>query len=190
MGKTMKKNKLFVISGPSGVGKNTLLNNFLAERPDFIFSVSYTTRAPRGGEIEGVNYFFVKKEEFQRCIKNDEFLEWAEFNENYYGTKKSFVEKTLAKEMNMILEIDTQGALQIKKKVKDAILIFIMPPSLEDLEKRLRGRNTEDEETIKKRLAFAESEIKRAKKFNYKVVNDSLDNALRSFKEVVNKELA
>lgn len=179
---------LYIISGCSGVGKGTLLKKFLENNPQIILSVSATTRQPRLGEINGVNYFFVSEEEFETSVKNDEFLEWARFSGNYYGTKKSFVEKTLAKGIDLILEIDVQGAKQVKEKMKEAVSIFIMPPSLKILEERLRGRHTEDEETVRKRLNEAEREIEAGKSFDYKIVNDNLDEALKGLQEIFNKK--
>ena len=134
---------LFVISGSSGVGKGTVIKEVLKKHPDFKLSVSCTTRGMRQGEVHGENYFFLTQEEFKNCIQNDEFLEWAEFSGNHYGTKKSFVEECLKKGENLILEIDTKGALNVKKIMPEAVLIFIAPPSLEELEARLRGSYTE-----------------------------------------------
>ena len=121
------KKKLYVISGSSGVGKGTVINAFMNRNKDFVLSVSCTTRAPRDGEIEGVNYFFVTKEEFTKCIENDKFLEWAEFAGNRYGTKRKYIEQWLNEGKNVLLEIETNGALQVKKKMDNAVLIFIMP---------------------------------------------------------------
>ena len=173
-----------MISGPSGVGKNTLLNRFLEQNPSLKLSISVTTRQPRPGEVDGVNYFFITQEQFLDSVENDDFLEWAQFSGNYYGTKKSYVEKTLARGSNLILEIDTQGALQVKSKISDAVLIFISPPSLADLEKRLRGRNTESEEDIQKRLAFVADEMRRAAGFDFTVVNDSIEEALAHLQKI------
>ncbi len=181
-----KKGKLFVISGSSGVGKGTLLKSLLVQHPDLKLSISATTRNPRPGEIDGVNYFFTNKQDFQKAVENGEFLEWAEFNGNFYGTKQLWVEKTLNKGENLILEIETKGALQIKKKLPDSVLIFILPPSLEELEHRLRGRNTEDEEAIKNRLAEAYREIECSKYYDYKVVNDDLEKALKELEALIN----
>lgn len=184
------KGKLFVISGSSGVGKGTLLNALLAQHPDIKLSISATTRTPRPGETDGVNYFFTKKEDFEESIKNSEFLEWAEFNENFYGTKQAYVEKTLNKGKNLILEIETKGALQIKQKLPDSILIFIMPPSLEELEHRLRGRNTESEEAIQNRLKEAFREIECSKNYDHKVVNDDLTRALKELEGIINSRIS
>jgi len=182
--------KLFVISGCSGVGKGTVLKEFMARNSDrFLVSVSCTTRKPRPGETEGVNYFFVTKEEFLRCIQEDKFLEHAEFAGNYYGTKKKFIRQKLDEGMNVILEIETQGALQVKKQMPEAVLIFIAPPSVEELESRLRGRHTEDENAIQKRLHEVTLELERSKKYDYIVVNDSVENAAVRLEEITRKEL-
>ena len=180
--------KLFIISGCSGVGKGTLLKMFLENNPDIKLSISATTRKPRANEEDGINYFFISKDEFQQAIKNNEFLEYAEFSGNFYGTKKNFVEKTLNKGTDLILEIEVQGAKQVKNQMPDAITIFIMPPSPQTLEDRLRGRHTEDEETIQKRLNEAKREIEAGSKFDYKVVNDNLNEALLNLQNIINTE--
>ncbi len=154
-----------------------------------MLSISCTTRAPRSGEVDGVNYFFMSKDDFKECIENDKFLEWAEFAGNFYGTKKKFINKCLEEGKDIILEIDTQGALQVKKQMPDAVLIFICPPSLEALENRLRGRHTEDEETIKRRLEAVKEEISRAESFDYKIVNDDLDRAVCELEKVIRGEI-
>ena len=178
------KGKLYIISGCSGVGKGTLLNLFLKKNPSIKLSISSTTRTPRAGEKEGINYFFVSKEEFLNSVKNDEFLEWAEFSGNYYGTKKSFVENTLNKGRDLILEIEVKGAGQVKKKMPEARTIFIMPPDKKELESRLRGRNTENEDSILKRLKESEREIEEGKKFDYIIVNDKIENALDNMQKI------
>lgn len=180
-----KVGKLFVISGCSGVGKGTLLKELLKIHPELKLSISATTRNPRPMEVDGVNYFFTKREDFLTAVENGEFLEWAEFNGNLYGTKESYVKKTLAKGENLILEIETKGALQIKKKIPEAILIFILPPSQEELEHRLRGRNTEDEATIRGRLNEALREIECANNYDFRVVNDDLNRALKELETVL-----
>lgn len=185
MNKNSCKKKLFVISGSSGVGKGTVLKGFLAKNPNFMLSISCTTRAPRKGEVDGVNYFFLTKEEFQNCIDNNKFLEWAEFAGNRYGTKKKYINQCLEEGKDIILEIDTQGALQVKKQMPEAVLIFICPPSIETLENRLRGRHTEDESTIQRRLQEVKIELERAEKFDYKVVNDDLDNAIAELENII-----
>ena len=177
--------KLFVISGSSGVGKGTVIKEFLQRHPEFKLSVSCTTRSPREGEVHGINYFFLSKDEFKSCIDNNEFLEWAEFSGNMYGTQKAYVETKLGEGKNLILEIDTQGALNVKKIMPDAQLIFILPPSLEELEARLRGRHTETEEAIKKRLQTVKSEMENSKHFDFQIVNDSIENAVVNLEKVM-----
>ncbi len=177
--------KLFVISGSSGVGKGTVINKFLSLHSDFKLSISCTTRKKRDGEQEGINYYYLSNEDFQKSVKNNEFLEWAEFSGNYYGTKKDFVEKYLANGENLILEIDTKGALNVKKIMPESILIFIAPPSVEELEARLRGRHTETEDAIQKRLASIKLEIENSKQFDYKVINDTVENAVKKLEEIM-----
>lgn len=176
--------RLFVISGSSGVGKGTVLKEFLARHADFKLSVSCTTRQPREGEVDGINYFFLTREKFQECINNNEFLEWAEFSGNLYGTQKAYVERKLAEGKNIILELDTVGALNVKKIMPEACLIFIAPPSFEELEARLRGRHTETEEAIQKRLASTKKEIENSKQFDYQVINDSVENAVKELEKI------
>ena len=176
--------RLFVISGSSGVGKGTVINEFLRRHSDFKLSISCTTRGKREGEEHGVNYFFLSQEEFKKCVENNEFLEWAEFSGNCYGTKKEFVENCLSKGENLIIEIDTKGALNVKKIMPEATLIFIAPPSVEELEARLRGRHTETEEAIQKRLASIKSEIENSKQYDYVVVNDTVENAVKKIEEI------
>ena len=177
--------KLFVISGSSGVGKGTVIKQFLSKHPEFKLSVSCTTRGMREGEIDGVNYFFLTKEEFEQSVKKNEFIEWAEFSGNFYGTKKSFIEDCLKNGDKMLLEIDTKGAINVKKIMPEANLIFILPPSLEELEARLRGRHTETEEAIQKRLASIKLEIENSKFFDYKIVNDTVENAVTKLEEIM-----
>ena len=180
--------ELYVISGSSGVGKGTVIKAFLEKHPDYKLSISCTTRTKREGEVDGVNYFFLTQEEFENFIKNDEFLEWAEFSGNKYGTKKDYVKKCLANGEKLILEIDTKGALNVKKIMPEATLIFITPPSFEELEARLRGRHTETEEAIQKRLASIKLEIENSKYFDYQVVNDTVENALYQLEGIMCKK--
>ena len=183
--------KLFVNSGCSGVGKGTVINEFMKRNSDdFILSVSCTTRKPRPNEIDGVNYFFISREEFEKNIKEDKFLEYAQFAENYYGTKKKYVQQKMEDGYNVILEIDTQGALQVKSKMPQAVLIFIAPPSFEELENRLRGRHTEDEATIQKRLAQVKIELERSLKYDYTIINDSIERAVEEIESIVRKNVA
>ena len=183
------KKKLYVLSGSSGVGKGTVLKGFLERNPNFMLSISCTTRNPREGEIDGVNYFFLSPEDFKRCIEEDKFLEWTTFAGNYYGTKKKYINKSLEEGKDIILEIDTVGALNVKKQMPEAVLIFIAPPSIDALETRLRGRNTEDESTIQKRLSEVKAEIKRGKSFDYTVINDEVDLAIKSLENIINGEM-
>ena len=177
--------KLYVISGSSGVGKGTVIKSFLEKHPEYRLSVSCTTRGKRDGEVDGVNYFFLSNDEFDECIKNNEFLEWAEFSGNRYGTKKSFVDSCLKNGESIILEIDTKGALNVKSIMSDAVLIFITPPSLDELETRLRGRGTETEDAIQRRLASIKLEIENSKKFDYTIVNDTVENAVKALEKII-----
>lgn len=190
MNKNLVTKKLFVISGSSGVGKGTVLKGFMEKHPTFMLSISCTTRKPRQGEVDGVNYFYLTKEEFQECIDKDKFLEWAEFAGNRYGTKRKYIQQCLDEGKDVILEIDTQGALQVKKQMPEAVLIFICPPSVEALENRLRGRHTEDEAAIQKRLQEVKIELERAKSFDYQVVNDDLNNAISELERIISGEQA
>jgi len=182
--------KLFVISGSSGVGKGTVINGFLQRNPDFKFTVTYTTRAKRENEVEGVHHFYISKEEFLEKIKNGELLEWAEFSGNYYGTSKKFVQESLSEGENLILEIETQGALQVKEKMPSAVLVFIAPPSYQDLEFRLRNRNTESEEAIAKRLDFVKVEIRNSEHYDYRIVNDKLEDTVIELERIIKTEMA
>lgn len=187
MNKNLSK-KLFVISGSSGVGKGTVLKGFLKKHPEFMLSISCTTRKPRVGEVDGVNYFFMTKDEFQTCIDNNKFLEWAEFAGNFYGTKKKYIQKCLEEGKDIILEIETKGALQVKKQMPESVLIFIAPPSIEALESRLRGRHTEDEETIQRRLYEVKEELRLAQQYDYKVINDNLEDAITQLEKIISGE--
>ena len=189
MANSLKKGTLFVISGPSGVGKGTLVSMLRQNHPEIKLSVSATTRNPRPGEINGVHYFFLTKENFKKRIESGEFLEWAEFSGNFYGTNKNFVEKMLKDGHNIILEIDVQGALQVKNKLQEAILIFIEPPCFEELKLRLLKRSTETEEEIQKRLAVVKSELQQKQEFNYVIVNDNLDTAFKNLENIILKEI-
>lgn len=161
-----------VYSGPSGCGKGTVLRHVLKDCPDAVLSVSVTTRAPREGETDGVEYFFRTREEFERMLKEDAFLEYAEYSGNYYGTPKAWVEARRDEGKTVILEIEVQGGLKVMKACPDAISVFLLPPSMEELEARLRGRQTEDEETVQRRLKAAEWEIQQKAAYRYHVVND------------------
>ena len=181
-----KKGLLFVISGPSGVGKGTICKKLLERRKELKLSVSVTTRAPRPGEIEGVNYFFRSEEQFQDMIERDEFLEYmCVFGKNHYGTPKAYVAEQRAQGNDVILEIDVNGALNVKKRCPDAVMIFIAPPSMETLKKRLVGRGTETEE---RRFAEAVKELAAAGEYDYIVVNDSLDKAVKDTESILVSE--
>lgn len=166
----LKRGRLVVVSGPSGVGKGTVLK-YVLERDDFVYSVSATTRNPREGELDGVNYFFMSRDKFEEMITNGELIEYAEYNGNYYGTPKFFVEEMLASGKNVILEIEVKGAMQVKKVMPDATFIFIAPESREILEARLRGRGTETDDVIAGRLKIAENEIKACLMYDYIAIN-------------------
>lgn len=174
----MRRGNLFVISGPSGAGKGTLVARLLQEVQDTWVSVSATTRSPRKGEVDGVHYLFITREEFDRLVAEDGFLEWAEYSGNCYGSPRKPVEEHIASGSQVILEIEVQGAMQVRKKMPDAHLVFIEPPSLEVLEQRLRCRGTETEESIQKRLAVARVELSRKMEYDIRLVNDDLDTAV------------
>ena len=180
-----QKGKLFVITGPSGVGKGTVLGKFFEKnKEEIIYSISATTRKARPGEVDGVNYFFISKEEFEKEIENGEFLEWANYSGNYYGTKKSFVEKTLNKGINVLLEIEAQGAHNVMQSHPECVSIFIAPPNLDELEKRLRGRNTESEEAIISRLNAVKRELEEAKNFKYIITNNEVEQAFLELQNI------
>lgn len=180
------KNVLLAISGPSGVGKGTLVNLLLQDK-NIVMSVSCTTRAPREGEVDGVSYFFLSKEEFLKRIEADDFLEYDEHFGSYYGTPASFVKKTL-QEKSVILEIDVNGALNAKKKIPQTVTVFIAPPSKEELIARLKGRGSETEEQIKNRLSRVEYELSQQDQYDYVVVNDDLKTAYERLLEIINEE--
>lgn len=179
---------LVIFSGPSGSGKGTVLKKFLAERNDASVSVSMTTREKRDGEIDGTHYYFVTREYFEKKIADNKMLEYAEYNGNMYGTPKDPVDEMLREGKVVFLEIEVQGAEKIRKLYPDAVSIFLMPPSMRVLEERLRGRNSEDEETINHRLVIAREEIRRASEYDYIVINDTVDNAACGMETVISAE--
>ena len=182
-----KQGVLLIISGPSGSGKGTVVDA-LCKRENFSLSISATTRAPREYEVDGVHYFFHTKEEFVRMREHNELLEWAEFCGNYYGTPRKYVTEQLAQGKNVILEIEVQGALQIKKLYPDGVLVFLMPPNLEELGRRLTNRGTEDKDTINRRIHRALEEMELAKEYDYVVINDTVDQATEDLLSIVQAE--
>ena len=186
----MKKGLLIVFSGVSGVGKGTILSQLMPmEELNLAYSVSMTTRKPREGEIEGVNYFFVSKKRFVQAIKNDELLEHARFVRNDYGTPKAYVEQMSEQGQTVMLEIEINGAKQIMEKCPDALSIYIVPPSIEELERRLRERSSEDEETLMKRIAKARRELEDIDFYEHVVCNDDLDTAIEEVRQIILKEI-
>ncbi len=177
-------NVLLVISGPSGVGKGTIVRALKERRADVVESISCTTRAPREGEKDGREYFFLSKDEFLRKIEEGGFLEYDAHFENYYGTPKAFVEEQL-KTRSVILEIDVEGALKVKKVRPESVLVMIAPPSVDELKARLVGRNTETEEQIEKRLARLEYELSKASEYDFVVVNDDLEKAIEKVEDII-----
>ena len=183
----IKNGKLFVISGPSGAGKGTLREKALSDVENLVYSISCTTRKPREGETDGVQYRFITHEKFEEDIKKNLFLEYAHVHADYYGTLKADVIKELESGKNVLLEIDVQGALQVREKIKEAILIFIAPPSLEELEKRLRERHSETEENLKLRLSNAKKELELKNKYDYVIINDDLEKAASELRNLIVK---
>lgn len=183
-----QRGQLIVLSGPSGVGKSTVIAELLSDRPDIFFSVSFTTRKPRVGEADGVNYRFVSKDTFQDMIARDEFLEYACYVDNFYGTSLKVIEEQLDAGTDVLLEIDVQGAAKVREKCPDALLIFISPPSFEELSRRLRGRNTDDETVIKERLQQALEECRQIPKYDFLVVNDKVSHAVGEILAILTAE--
>jgi len=175
----MRKGLLVVVSGPSGAGKGTICQALLEKTP-LAYSVSATTRKPRAGEVDGESYYFLSVEAFEEMIEKDELLEWAKVYDNYYGTPLKKVEEKLAAGEDILLEIDTQGAMKVREKFPEGVYIFILPPSLTELERRIRGRDTETEDVLRKRLAAAIDEIEAGKCYKYVVTNDEVDGAVDS----------
>ena len=181
----MRTGNLFVISGPSGAGKGTLVARLIDVVPDSWVSVSATTRAPRPGEIDGVQYRFMSVDDFKALVAADGFLEWAEVHGNYYGTPLAPIKEQVALGRQVILEIDVQGALQVRKRLPDAHLIFVEPPSMEELERRLRGRGTETDEVIAMRMQNAKVELSLKMEYDIQLMNDDLDESLSKLVQIV-----
>lgn len=176
---------LFIVSAPSGAGKSSLVKALLAEVQGVGLSISNTTRKARTGEVDGKDYHFISQTEFETIRDEEGFLEWAHVHGNYYGTSRSWVENQMAIDRDVLLEIDWQGAEQVVRKVDNVVSIFILPPSMEELEKRLRGRGTDSEEVILKRMGAAQQEIEQARRFDYVILNDDFTQALLELKSIV-----
>ena len=183
-----KKGLLVIFSGPSGSGKGTIMKSLLASREDTVLSVSMTTRAPRPGEIDGYHYHFVTREEFQKTIEEDGFLEYAEYNGNFYGTPEAPIRRLLNEGKNVMLEIEVQGAEKVMDHRSDVVSIFITIPSFEELERRLRGRGTEPEEVIQKRMKTSQYELSRAFRYQYIVLNDEVEKAVDRINTIIDAE--
>ncbi len=184
----MSKGSLIVFSGPSGCGKGTVLKEFFASGGQAFYSVSATTRAPRSGEEEGVHYYFLTREAFEHKLESGEILEHTTYCGNYYGTPRAPVYERLERGENVILEIEVEGAFQIREKCPEAVLVFVMPPSLAELRQRLEGRQTEDADTISRRMEAARREVRMAYQYDYVIVNDVLEEAVRELKTILRAE--
>ncbi len=179
---------LIVVSGPSGTGKGTICRELLRSNPQLKYSISATTRQPRVGEVDGVNYLFVARDKFQNMIHNDDLLEWAEVYGNFYGTPRQYVHEQLKNGYDVVLEIDTQGAMKVKDKIPEGVYIYIIPPSLDELADRIHKRGTDSLETIKKRLNCAGSELTQAQNYHYIVVNDQVETAVQKIETIIAAE--
>lgn len=184
----IRKGALFVVCGPSGVGKGTVCKEVLRVKPEIKLSISATTRERRNKEVEGVNYYFIDREKFEKMIANDELLEYAEVYNNLYGTPKEYVLNQLEKGYDIILEIDPQGAMQIKEKFPEGIFVFLLPPSMKELRNRIVSRGRDSKDNIEKRLKCAYEEIDFIKEYNYYIINDDLSKAVNSLVSVIEAE--
>lgn len=183
-----EKGILFILSGPSGVGKGTVRQRLFEQETHLKYSVSATTREKRDGEQEGIDYFYTTKEQFEAMIQNGELLEHAQYVENYYGTPRAYVKEQLEKGNDVFLEIEVQGALQVKENFPEGVFIFLFPPSLEELKNRIIGRGTESDELVRNRLKEAEKEISMMSEYDYVVVNDDVDQAVQKVKAIITSE--
>ncbi|MBQ6631036.1 MAG: guanylate kinase [Romboutsia sp.] len=183
-----RKGLLLVVSGPSGAGKGTICKALLNKNDDIKLSVSATTRKPRNGEVHGVNYFFIEKEEFTKMIENGEFLEYAQIYDNFYGTPKSAIIECLEKGQDVILEIEMQGARQIKEVYPEGVFIFVLPPSLEELKSRIVGRGTETVEEIEKRFSCAFEEINQIVNYDYFIINEDIEKSVNDVEAIISAE--
>ena len=184
----MKKGKTFIISGPSGVGKSTVLSALLEKRPNVYFSVSATTRDPRPGELDGIHYHFMDVDSFRKWIAMDQFLEYAEYVGNFYGTPKRFVDEAMEQGKDVILDIEVQGAIQVTSKRPDTVRIFIAPPSWSELERRLTERGTDSKDKLQKRLLRAKVQFQTAHTYDYFVINDTVENAVKELDAIMTAE--
>ena len=186
----MKEGKLIVVSGPSGVGKDTIVNKYLEKHPEDQLSISMTSRAIRDGEVDGVNYYYKTKEEFEKAIIDGDLLEYTLYNGNYYGTPKTEIEKRIKNGINVILVIEVVGAKNVKEMMDDkCTLIFILPPSMKELKERLINRGTDSLESIEGRMTIAKEEIKTSKIYDYKIVNDDLDKAVNELENIIKNNI-
>ncbi|WP_296645219.1 guanylate kinase [Romboutsia sp. 13368] len=183
-----RKGLLLVVSGPSGAGKGTICKALLNKNDEIKLSVSATTRKPRNGEVHGVNYFFIEKEEFTKMIENGEFLEYAQIYDNFYGTPKSAIIECLEKGQDVILEIEMQGARQIKEVYPEGVFIFVLPPSLEELKSRIVGRGTETQEEIEKRFSCAFEEINQIVNYDYFIINEEIEKSVNDVEAIISAE--
>lgn len=186
--RTKKKGLLIVISGPSGSGKGSIIKDLLQKNKNIWLSISCTSRQPRGNEQDQVEYYFLTKEQFEDKIQNNEMLEYAQYGDNYYGTPKEYIKSHLDQGEDVILEIEIQGALKVKELLPETLFIFILPPSMQELRKRLEGRNTESKEKIEKRFKTAYNEINEVSKYNYVVVNDDIEIASNKINSIITAE--
>ena len=186
--KRKKTGLVFVISGPSGAGKSTVIAEVMHRRENIFFSVSYTTRSPRSGEQEGVNYHYIKREEFERMIRDGELLEYTLYQDKYYGTSRKIIDENLAAGNDVVLDIEVEGGSNVRAQIERSVHIFVIPPSFEELSRRLYGRRTESETVVQKRLARAREEIKQIPNYDYLVVNDSVSDAAEQILSIMEAE--